>query len=124
MIDRLVHHAEVVPLRGDLLPTQEPRPRPNTNSKQRGPMTNQGVNFQLGGFYRPALPTTDQFSVAVDIGEHFKPLALGLRSMTRSCPGYSGMSPITKAGPHGSWPGAGWTSRPKGISLEIRRAGT
>jgi site-specific DNA recombinase len=30
-----------------LLPTQRPRPRPNTNSKQRRPMTNQGVNFRL-----------------------------------------------------------------------------
>jgi DNA replication protein DnaC len=32
IIDRLVHHAEVVHLRGRLLPAQRPRPRPPTNA--------------------------------------------------------------------------------------------
>ena len=58
MIDRLVHHAEVVSPPRRLLPTQRPRPRPRHQHGQRRPMTNQGVNFHL--------PSGGQFSAAVD----------------------------------------------------------
>jgi hypothetical protein len=58
MIDRLVHHAEVVSLKGDSYRSKtetsaaSPRPQPRTNDQQ-------GVNFQL--------PIGGQFSIAVDI---------------------------------------------------------
>jgi hypothetical protein len=43
-----------------VLPAQRPRPRPNINSKQRGPSTDQGINFQLpltAGPLRPGCTT-------------------------------------------------------------------
>jgi hypothetical protein len=45
MIDRLVHHAEVVSLRGDSYRLKRPRPRPPHQRGQRRPMTNPAVNF-------------------------------------------------------------------------------
>ena len=58
MIDRLVHHAEVVSLRGDSYRLKDRDLGRVHQRGQRRPMTNQGVNFQL--------PSGGQFSAAVD----------------------------------------------------------
>ena len=54
MIDRLVHHAEVIALKGDL-PPPRPRPRPRPRGPSNRRLTSntamQGVSFQMGGFY-------------------------------------------------------------------------
>jgi hypothetical protein len=46
MIDRLVHHAEVVSLRGDSYRLKD-RDLGRPTRAQRRPMTNEGVNIQL-----------------------------------------------------------------------------
>jgi hypothetical protein len=48
-----------------LLPAQRPRPRPNINNKQRGPMTNRGSKFgcrQAVGFRLPLTPCSPSSS--------------------------------------------------------------
>jgi hypothetical protein len=59
MIDRLVHHADVVALKGLFYRLKDrPRPRPHPHSHQRRPMTNQEANIH---------PTQGgQFSAVVD----------------------------------------------------------
>ena len=65
MIDRLVHHAEVISPQRRLLPAQRPRPRPRPRGRRNRRLTinttMQGVNFQM--------PPGGQNSAAVDICE-------------------------------------------------------
>jgi hypothetical protein len=58
MIDRLVHHAEGVALKGDSYRLKRPRPRPRPHRRDRRTMNPKVVSFQL------SIP--GQFSVAVD----------------------------------------------------------
>ena len=57
MIDRLVHHAEVIALKGDSYRHQRPRPRARPRIDHRR-MNTKGVNFQPS--------KRGQFSAAVD----------------------------------------------------------
>ena len=67
MIDRLVHHAEVIALKGDSYRLKDrdlgrvPPSRPTTNETKL-------VNFRL--------PPADQFSIAVDRVDHCQRIAL------------------------------------------------
>ncbi|HRE02446.1 MAG TPA: IS21-like element helper ATPase IstB, partial [Ilumatobacteraceae bacterium] len=59
MIDRLVHHAEVIALKGRLLPAEEPRTRPRPRGRYRREPVAEGVSFRL--------PRGGQISAAVDM---------------------------------------------------------